>query len=75
MRIPSTPLTPALTAWLASRNDPGTPALAVRQDGAAIEVTRADGTALSAHEEAHVRGVMAANAVGPLAMPGSRKKN
>ena len=74
MRIPTLTLTPALAAWIASRCDPGTPALLVRQDGADVEVTRADGAELSASESAHVRGTVAAHRAEPLGWP-SKKKN
>lgn len=71
---PVAPVTPALLAWLASRNDPGTPTLLARHlDDGRVEVTRHDGSPLSASEEAHVRGTIAAHrAGGGLRMPSKK---
>lgn len=46
----------------------------MRQVGADVEVTRADGSDLSAAESAHVRGTVAAHRAEPLGWP-SKKKN
>ena len=69
MIIEDLELTPGLASWLASL---AVPPLAVRQEGTAVVVTRADGSELSQPEEARVRGILAANRVAPL---GVRKKN
>jgi hypothetical protein len=71
---PIAPVTPALLVWLASRNDPGTPALLAVEAPGGVEVTRADGSALSDHEAAHVRATLAAHrADGGLRMPSKKK--
>jgi len=64
MKIQNLLLTPALTAWLASRGD-GAPLL-VRQDGADVEVTREDGAEPLPHEARRVAGIVAAHAAEPL---------
>ena len=70
---PIAPVTPALLAWLASRSDPGTPALRAVETPGGVEVTRHDGSSLSASEDAHVRGTRAAHrAGGGLRMPSKK---
>lgn len=70
---PVSHVTPALLAWLASRNDPGTPTLRAVETPGGVEVTRHDGSPLSASEEAHVRGTLAAHrAGGGLRMPSKK---
>lgn len=63
MTLENLTLTPALLSWLTSIATPG---LVARQEGAAVVVTRADGSELSAPEQARVRGVLAANQAEPL---------
>lgn len=72
MKINDLTLTPALSAWLASRCDEGTQPLEARQDGAAVVVTRADGSDLSVTEQVHVRGTVAAHRAEPLRMPSKK---
>jgi len=64
MKIENLSLTPALTAWLASRGD-GAPLL-VRQDGAHVEVTREGGDEPLPHEARRVAGIVAAHAAQPF---------
>lgn len=72
MTLQNLSLTPALADWLASRCDPGSAPLVVRQAGTSVEVTRADGSELSETEAAHVRGTVAAHRV-ELLRPMSKK--
>ncbi len=69
MLIPNVVLTKALSYWLSTRRDPDTLDLVVSQCDSGIIVLRADGDEPSANEATHIRAVMAANAVEPLALP------
>lgn len=71
MRIPDLTLTPALTAWLASRGDGAQ--LTVRQDGAAVVVTRVDGSEPLPHEARRVEGIVAAHRAEPFTSEPSKK--
>ena len=66
MKIMATKLTRALRGWLTSSHDDGHEPLRVEQVGPDIDVTRADGSELSAAEELEITARLAAHAVEPL---------
>lgn len=65
-------VTPGLLTLLRTRNDDGTPELRVSfaalddSDGWAAQVTRHDGSELSATERQHVEATLAAHAAEPI---------